>query len=58
MNVVDWVGVTLAGFGTIGNVSFITSVLCLTDIFLNTRVEKQVCRVNFVDYEIVVLKVC
>jgi hypothetical protein len=58
MNVVDWVGVTLAGFGTIGNVSFITSVLCLTDIFLNTRVEKQVRRVNFVDYEIVVLKVC
>jgi hypothetical protein len=58
MNVVDWVGVTLAGFGTIGNVSFITSVFCLTDIFLNTRVEKQVRMVNFVDYEIVVLKVC
>lgn len=29
MNIVDWVGIILAGFGTIGNVSFKLRVNCV-----------------------------
>lgn len=33
MNVLDWVGITLAGFGTIGNINQI-SIFCLPPIIL------------------------
>lgn len=41
MNAVDWIGITLAGIGTIGNVSF------LNLLFLNATVQSDIVGIQY-----------
>lgn len=41
MNVIDWIGITLAGIGTIGNVSSLTLCILLKELIRLSKTKKQ-----------------